>query len=336
MPLFVPPQTLPVSCIIPCGEGPNALMPLLSALSIGTFWPSQVLVVDAGRRLTHFSPELESFSTLVRVLECKTPLFPGEARNLGLQSASMNWIAFLDLNTLPPPNWLETIYCLAQKHTGVELVSGSTLYLGQSWQQSLFITASYGEQPLLTLPGSLVHRSVFTRTGKFLPAIRAGEDTDWLVRVRQFGIYQVPAPQVPLTYAAVPSSLADLVRKWFRNYRSCAPVVFHLEAHKLVYFLFGNLLLLFIAFNWNSLVADWRESSFLYVANITKIILAAIAFLYLLGRGCVMPLRRGSQVGLLLPLRWLLVGLICALLDITKLLAFVSARCDQFLGNSRL
>ena len=324
-----PPPRLPISLVIPCGGDAGALAPVLAAVESGTSWPAEVLIVDAAHLLGPVRCQ-DPFASIVRVLDSVGHLFPGEARNIGYQTASENWIAFLDLNTLPPPHWLESVYGLSQQHPAAELVLGSTCYTGQSWLQRLFITATYGDNPIPTLPGSLVHRKVFSRLGGFLPGIRAGEDTDWLIRVKQFGISQRPAP-IALLYSAIPYSLMDLIRKWFRNYSSCAPVVFHLESHKTIYFLAFNFLILFVAFNWNSLVADWRESSPFYLANITKIVFSLILTIYFVIRGLAMPLRRGSMLRMLLPLRWLLIGLLCAVIDFTKLLAFVLAWCDRSL-----
>jgi len=317
------PLELPISLVIPCGGDADSLAPLLSAVESGTGWPSEVLVVDASQQLLGRVRCAESFASRVRVLHSEVTLFPGAARNLGCQAASMKWIAFLDLNTLPSPHWLETLYTLSQRHPGVDLILGSTRYLGKSWQQRLFITATYGERPLATLPGSLVHHSVFSRLGGFLPCVRAGEDTDWLVRVKQFAIPHIPGSIVPLEYSAVPESLAGLIVKWFRNYRSCASVVFHLEAQKTVYVLGANLLVLLIAFNWNSLAADWQQTSTFYIANITKIVFSCILFGQILVRGLVMPLLRASAVEALLPVRWLFIGLLCVVLDFVKLLAFL-------------
>lgn len=309
--------------MIPCGSEVGDLAPVLSAVESGSCWPAEVLVVDAVQLLHGRAPCADPFSSLVRVLEVPTPLFPGAARNLGCEAASMSWLAFLDLNTLPSPQWLESVYALAQQHPGVGLVLGATRYRSQCWQRRLFISATYGERPLPTLPGSLVHRSVFGRVGGFLPDIRAGEDTDWLVRINQFSISHSSGLSTPLTYSAVPGSLGALAVKWFRNYRSCAPVVFHLEAHKTIYVVAANLLILFLAFNWNALVADWQESSSFYIVNITKIICFGIILAYLLIRGLVMPLNRGSAVKTVLPFRWIAIGLVCVVLDLAKLLAFV-------------
>lgn len=326
MPSSSRPLELPISLVIPCGADSTGLAPVLAALRSGSCWPAEVLVVDSLQQLDGNVPVDEPFCSLVRVIPATSPLYPGEARNQACHAASCDWIAFLDLNTLPSPQWLEDIYATALKHSSTMLSTGSTYYRGHSWQQRLFITATYGERPFPTLPGSLVHRSVFHVVGLFLPGIRAGEDTDWLLRVRQFSIAQVTSSTSPLLYTAVPVSLAQLTRKWFRNYRSYAPVLYHLEAHKSLYLLLANLFILFIAFSWNSLVADWRESSLLYFANITKTILAFIVLCYLLIRGLVMPLRRGSAFNTVLPLRWLAVALVCLAIDSAKLLAFITPR----------
>ena len=313
---------LPISLIIPCAGDARDLSPLLAAVELGTCWPAEVLVVDAAQMLNGCVSCVQPFASLVRVIEVSSPLFPGAARNVGFQAASFSWLAFLDLNTLPSTNWLESTYASVQQYDGAVFSHGATIYIGQTWQQRLFITATYGEGPLPTLPGSLVHKTVFRRIGGFLPVVRAGEDTDWLVRVRQFGIQYLPWAPTPLSYRAVPTSLPELARKWFRNYRSCAPVVFHLEAHKTVYFVAANLFTLFVAFNWNALAAGWRESSVFYVANITKIIFILITVCYLCVRGLVMPLGRGTALKNVLPLRWIAIASVCAVLDLVKLLAF--------------
>jgi len=320
------PRVLPISLVIPCGGDSNSLTSVLAAIESSTCWPAEVLVVDAEQQLLGRVRCEDPFCSRVRVLDSVVPLFPGAARNLGCYAACMNWIAFLDINTLPPPTWLESLYKLSQEYPGVELFLGSTRYLGKTWKQRLFITATYGERPLPTLPGSLVHRSVFSRLGGFLPCVRAGEDTDWLVRVKQFAVHQIPGAPIPLSYTAVPGSLTALASKWFRNYRSSAPVVFHLEAHKTIYVVAANLFILFIAFNWNSLVADWRETSSFYIANITKVMFTFIVSGYFLIRGFAMPLLRGSAVHMLLPVRWICIGFVCSVLDFAKLLGFLLPR----------
>jgi glycosyltransferase involved in cell wall biosynthesis len=327
------PSRLPVSLIIPCAGDARDLSRVLAAVESGACWPEEVLVVDAAQKLNGVVPCAKPFASLVRVIEVSTPLLPGAARNIGCQAASFRWLAFLDLNTLPSTHWLEAVYASVQQHNGAMFSLGATLYFGKTWRQRLFITATYGERPLPTLPGSIVHITVFHLLGGFLPSVRAGEDTDWMVRVNQFGIQHTPWVPTPLRYFAVPASLPHLAHKWFRNYRSCAPVVFHLEAHKTVYVLAANFFILFVAFNWNALVADWRESSVFYIANITKILLASTVLFYMCIRGLIMPLRRGSNLKEVLPVRWIAIGFVCAVLDLAKLLAFVLPPWRNRSGN---
>ena len=125
-----------------------------------------------------------------------------------------------------------------------------------------------------------------------------------------------------MAYRAVPNTFRALTAKWFRIYRSCAPVVFHLETQKTIYVLIANCFTLYIAFRWNELAAGWQESNYLYVDNVTKITIFLIILMYFLLRGLILPIRRGSSLLGLLPFQWITIGVICFVLDVTKLSAF--------------
>lgn len=320
---------LPVSLIIPFAESAHQLRELLCALARGQAWPQEILILCASGEskalvddlkilISEMSPE---FALGIRLLSQGKPLFPGAARNLGISQSNCEWLAFLDVNTIPSESWLLSVFGSADEELR-PVVFGFTRYLPSSWKQLLFIQATYGLKPLRTLPGTLVHRKLMNQVGGFLPGVRAGEDTDWLVRLHEFG-FNAPALNVPfLTYRAVPNTICALTAKWFRNYMSCAPVVFHLETQKTIYFLMANGLALYCAFRWNALAAGWQESSLFYIDNITKIVVFAVILMYFLLRGLFMPVRRGSSLAELLPLKWLAIALICCVLDVVKLLAF--------------
>ena len=320
---------LPVSLIIPLGQGAAQIRELLCALACGQAWPQEILIVCASAEAMALADDLKilisemspEFALGIRLLSQGKPLFPGAARNVGISQSNCEWLAFLDVNTIPPESWLLSVFYSANKDLR-PVVFGVTRYLPSSWKQLLFIQGTYGQKPLRTLPGTLIHRELMNQVGGFLPGVRAGEDTDWLVRLHEFG-FNAPALNVPfLTYRAVPDTIRALMGKWFRNYKSCAPVVFHLETQKTIYFLMANGLALYGAFRWNALSAGWQESSLFYINNITKIVFFAVILMYFLSRGLFMPVRRGSSLAELLPLKWLAIGLICCVLDVVKLLAF--------------
>jgi len=323
-------NVLPVTVVIPCASGIISSFKVLNALYSANFWPAEIFIVDSALMNIEnydllfpacfsFHPE---FCRIVQVLNPAVKLLPGAARNFAISHSTQPYIAFLDIATIPPFLWLEHAYSQILVNS-CELVLGSTRYVGDRWLQRLFIRATYGDTPLPTVPGSLLHRRVLINVGGFLPAIRAGEDTDWLVRAFQFGYLPSRCRAHSLVYRSVPESLIALVRKWFRNYRSCAPVVFHLEIQKTIYVLSANALFLLVAFRWNALVAGWQESNVLYVADVSKKALIVLLFLYFIVRGFLMPWRRGSSIRSLLPLYWVAIGCICIILDFTKLLAFV-------------
>lgn len=306
---------------------------LLYALSKGRIWPAQILVVHASQEepnLAVLEKSLRSFPNAfarnIRLLiPDDRPLYPGAARNVGLDQIHYDWIAFLDVNTIPSSDWLQLSFSAADSLRR-PLILGSTQYFGCSWQQRLFVQSTYGEKPLRTLPGSLMHRNVIARVGGFLPRIRAGEDTDWLVRARQFGFDTTSGIPSTLTYRAVPASLRLLAFKWYRNYSSCAPVVFHLETQKSIYFIVVNLVLLFFAFRWNALFAGWHESNIFYVANVSKKVFVSIIIVYAFVRGFWMPASKGVKSRRLIPFRWLLLAWIAFVLDVVKLFAFLRIR----------
>ena len=66
----------------------------------------------------------------------KKVCFPGEARNIGLKISKGNFIAFLDVNTIPPSDWLEKSIGLISNY---ESFFGRTEYQFTNYFQRLFI-----------------------------------------------------------------------------------------------------------------------------------------------------------------------------------------------------
>ena len=169
----------------------------------------------------------------------------------------------------------------------------------------------------------------FSRIGCFLPKVRSGEDTDWLIRCSQFFDRQ-PVESIPLIYQNLPSNYLELYTKWFRNYSSCASICFHLQYQRLVYVFSISSICLFVAYNWNSVVASWNFANPFYVHNITKMVVLALLFLYCLIRVLFMPLARGVPLRFLLPLRFLRLSIICFVIDFAKVFAFLITRAPSF------
>jgi hypothetical protein len=72
------------------------------------------------------------------------------------------------------------------------------------------------------------------------------------------------------------------------------------------------------ALNWNVAYLDWDESSPFFVPHITKLYLASLLALSFIIRGIIFPIKRGVHNQYLFPYRWVGIGLIGLILDISK------------------
>ena len=73
-----------------------------------------------------------------------------------------------------------------------------------------------------------------------------------------------------------------------------------------------------IVYHWNSVIPVWNDNSPFYVPHITKIYLASILVLSFIMRGIIFPIKRGVHIKYLFPYRWVVIGLIGLILDISK------------------
>jgi glycosyltransferase involved in cell wall biosynthesis len=73
-----------------------------------------------------------------------------------------------------------------------------------------------------------------------------------------------------------------------------------------------------VVFYWNAGVAKWDKTSLFFVPHITKIYITTLMFLSILLRGVVLPIKRGVKVSSLFPFKWLGIGLVGMVLDMSK------------------
>jgi hypothetical protein len=158
--------------------------------------------------------------------------------------------------------------------------------------------------------------------GQFVAWVRAGEDTEWMLRLELLRVRIVNPPGALIDYVGlIGLDLNKLLKKWFRNYTTSRDLP-HFFPQKLLLWLFLYPLLILTAFNWNYLIADWRMDSPLYIGHVTKIVVILPGLVYLSVRGFVLPLRRGVGIWRLLPARFLAITLVCSMADVIKVLVF--------------
>ena len=323
---------LPISLVIPAACGQQDLIPLITALGKSRALPAQLIVVDVLGTLNDVEflirsnltvrPELKSVR--ITTVCSSTNLFPGAARNLAISESLFPVLAFLDVNTIPSSDWLLDSYSQLYSLRS-SFVQGCTTYSYLTYFQKIVSMAVYGWLPIPTLPGSLMTRRFLAQVGEFLPNIRAGEDTEWLHRVKSFISTDAPLSRNPLLYVSLPNNLFALGKKWLRNYSSSVSIVTLIDAQRVAYLFSLLSALLLVALCWNSFFAEWNMASPFYVPNIAKIVVFSIVTAYISLRAFLLPFSRGVRLSALLPFNWIPITLITFYLDFLKLLVFICA-----------
>lgn len=313
-----------ISVIIPSNHGHDELLKIVQAVCTQTVKPFEIFIVDSLNERGACPLEVSALcvsSSIKLIYEHRALTFPGEARNIGLAMAKCELIAFIDVQTIPRRYWLETsIYLLASK--GVDGVCGATCFRAGTMFERLVRDGFYGVLPRKTLPGSVFKREVFDKAGHFINWVRAGEDTDWLLRLEVLKIPVIHASIALLDYVGlIGLDIKQHLKKWYRNYRASRDLP-HFFPQKLLLWLVIYPQLVFFAFNWNYLFADWSISSPLYIGHVTKTVAFLPGFIYVIVRGIALPLTRGVGIWHLLPVRFFAITLICLAADIVKILVF--------------
>lgn len=313
-----------VSVVIPSNHAHHELLKAVTAVCCQTLKPAEIVIVDSSTERGTLPKQLVALCASTRIgliYEHLALSLPGQARNIGLGMAQGEFIAFIDVQTIPRPHWLQASSELLTGH-GSDGVWGATCFRAANSFEGLVRDSLFGVQPRRTLPGSVFKKVVFQKSGLFIDWVRAGEDTEWMLRLELLKIPVALPTMATIDYVGlIGSDLKTLVKKWYRNY-SASRELPHFFPQKMVLWLVLYPLLILIAFNWNYLIADWRMDSPLYIGHITKIATILPPLGYVFTRGIFFPLGRGVGFSRILPIRFIAISLICLIADAVKALAF--------------
>lgn len=213
-----------IAVVVPILNEALGLPSLLSAISSQTRRPDEIIFIDAGS--TDSSREIianwwqhncwPSGSCHVVV---NLGGYPGHNRNMGINMATCEWIAFIDGGINPENDWLEKLY----QHTlvtGSKAVFGVCDFCGENEISTAVCALSYGvgtKRPVL--PASLFHKDVFQICGHFDETLRAAEDIKWIASLEQRLGRKVVCNDALVHYSTFPDSLSAVARKYFMYQR---------------------------------------------------------------------------------------------------------------------
>jgi glycosyltransferase involved in cell wall biosynthesis len=221
--------------------------------------------------------------------------YPGGARNIGVEIAKSEWIAFLDSTTVPEHDWLERCVEMAIEKK-VDYIGGLTLFEADTYFKKLLRAATYGCSPCGTLPGSIMTKEIFKKSGGFIPNIRSSEDVEWIERIKSMGHKTDTVKDFVSIYYGLPGNLWLAIKKYYKFAMAGAQTeVF--KGHKYLYMSALLILLTILIYKWNKLAAGFDENSILYIPHITKIYLVSLVVLYVIFKGFLRPRNRKIKLG---------------------------------------
>jgi glycosyltransferase involved in cell wall biosynthesis len=314
-----------VSVIVPSNHEVLDLQRIVEAICIQSIKPAEIVIIDSSRGPSNECPvvivDLCKSGGVDLLYFRRTLAFPGDARNIGIDIATSDFIAFIDVKTIPKPHWLETSLKILANHE-VAGIWGATCFSARTSFERLVRDGFFGLLPRKTLPGSVFRRKTFYKTGQFIEWVRAGEDTEWMRRLEVLKIPIGHSPSALVDYVGlIDLNTKQLLKKWYRNYTASRELP-HIFSQKMLWWLTLYPVLILIAFNWNDLIAGWRMDSPLYIGHVTKIVFITPTLIYVLVRGLILPFHRGVDLNELLPLRFLAITLICLMGDLVKVAVF--------------
>lgn len=292
-----------ISVVIPALNEEAAIPKLLGALIQQARLADEIVVVDAEStdRTPLIVEEWARRGYPVRCIKGRRGGC-GIGRNIGIRSATGEWIALLDCGMEPAPSWLASLE-ETQKQAGAQAVFGRCRYLPETPFQQAVCAVAWGSKPSPVVPCALIHRSVFETIGDFREDLQAVEDQDWMRRfLHHYGTRCVmDNPVTP--HMDVPDRVSVVCRKWILYY-ACAVKAGVLGRAQVLYL--GGV------------------SLFVTAMIVSPILAGALLMAYGVVRWIAVPIARCTPVAWLIhPGHFIRVMLLAFLMDTTKILGFV-------------
>ena len=101
-------NTKAISLIIPSKDSKKKLLELLRSIPNWEAVPNEIIIVDSSENKLEVPKDIKLFveNFNIRLLvKIEKNLFPGHARNIGINNSSNSLLAFLDTSTHPNKNW---------------------------------------------------------------------------------------------------------------------------------------------------------------------------------------------------------------------------------------
>lgn len=200
------------SVVIPLYNKGIHVVHALESVLVQTFEDFEILVVDDGSKDDSLQYAKSVDSPKVRVFHQENQVV-SVARNVGIENAKGEYIAFLDADDVWHPNYLETIHKLTQMYAQSDIFVTAYEVLMKDGKKNLSARLEPEEGCLesywLTLSqkydfvwtsATTIRRETLVKAGMFKPGEMIGQDLDMWARVARLNPHVAYSSKVCVTY----------------------------------------------------------------------------------------------------------------------------------------
>ena len=192
-----------ISVIIPYYNESETILLTLLSIESQNHQPDEVLLIDSGST-DNTSDVINKWIKKNEMSIYKNlysgKMSPSSSINKGIRASKNKLIAYVDCGLEIPINWLSSNYKL-MKEDARDIVSMVIYTAGENIVDQSFISQTYGyKNKTVCLPGSLINKDVFDKTGNLLESVRAGYDIDFINKLERSNIKRVINKEIHLKY----------------------------------------------------------------------------------------------------------------------------------------
>jgi len=197
-------NAIEISVVVPVRNEEDSVRCLIEGLLAQTLPPREIVITDGGSidATREIIEEFIGRGAPVRMIREEDSM-PGRARNVGVEHAQCDWIAFTDAGTRPEPQWLAALAGRVGDQADVDVVYGSFAPIVDSFFKECAAMA-YLPPPLdiegaatssKSIASALMRRGVWAAVGGFPEHLRSAEDLLFMQRIEARGFRELRAPE---------------------------------------------------------------------------------------------------------------------------------------------
>lgn len=177
-----------ISVIIPVYNGEKFLKDTIESVLDQDYVSFEVIAVDDGST-DRSAPIIKSFEKVQYIYQENQG--NASARNRGINEAQGEFISLIDQDDRWVPHKLSTNVKFFEEHPEISFINARhRMFLEPGTEMPTWCKPEWFENDIVDFsPGSLVFRKeVFDQIGKFDTTLPSGNDIDWILRAKDFGL----------------------------------------------------------------------------------------------------------------------------------------------------